>query len=444
MIALLVTVLYFGALGAGTAALLGSLMPLSAAARCSRFFLLGLAANGIAVYLIGLAGWPLHPVTFALLGAAGAAAALILRRRLRNDGAPPPSSKIATIALITPIILVSFDATFIPLQDYDGRAFWVLKSRAIAHEQSIDGPFFRGETSRNLHSHYPLLAPGAGAAVMSLTDDLDDRQVRWIYVFAFGALLFLLRDRLSDLAGPTIGTWTVAAMAWLPQLVIELEGSARSAYADIPLGAFTAAAFFDLLQRPIPRSFPIWIAALVLTKNEGVVIAAVLCALAIITGRNWRAVLYSTAPLLLTFAALALWRSRVPLEYDENYTALFPQFAAKMDRLIPAAKAFFRYTADWRHWGVFWVAAGSATAISLRRRETRLALALAAPVIAFYIAAYAVSDWVIPDLARASANRLLTHLLGPAAAGLALGAAGLAKTLSDRDTSNDSDPQRIY
>jgi hypothetical protein len=144
------------------------------------------------------------------------------------------------------------------------------------------------------------------------------------------------------------------------------------------------------------------------------------------TARNWRAALYSLAPLVIAFAALALWRSRVPLEYDENYTALFPQFAAKMDRLTPAVQAFFRYTVDWKHWGVFWVAAGAGAAISLRWRETRLALALAAPVMAFYVAAYAVSDWVIPDLARASANRLLTHLLGPAALCLALGAARLA------------------
>src|SRR6185295_10630769 len=95
----------------------------------------------------------------------------------------------ATIVLIASYTL--------PLTDFDGRVFWVLKAKAIAHEQSIDGPFFRGESTFSPRNRYPLLIPLDAAAVMGLARELDDKQVRGLYALTFLALLLVIRRRVG-------------------------------------------------------------------------------------------------------------------------------------------------------------------------------------------------------------------------------------------------------
>ena len=153
-------------------------------------FLFGVGLTGAILFLAGVVHVPLAIALAGIVLTAGVRLFAMWRsphRRQRTANNP-----LATIALASPLLVLAFVSAVVPLNDFDGRAFWVLKAKAIAHERSIDGPFFHGATRPR--NHYPILIPLDGAVILSLSRDLDDRQLRWLYVglLATLALLFSL------------------------------------------------------------------------------------------------------------------------------------------------------------------------------------------------------------------------------------------------------------
>src|SRR5260370_25264498 len=51
----------------------------------------------------------------------------------------------ATIVAIIPLMVLAISAAIVPLNDFDGRGFWLLKAKGLAHERVIDGPLFHNE-----------------------------------------------------------------------------------------------------------------------------------------------------------------------------------------------------------------------------------------------------------------------------------------------------------
>src|SRR5438270_6366875 len=47
---------------------------------------------------------------------------------------PTPHSPLPTILICIPLLALAFAAAITPLNDFDGRAFWALKAKGIAHE----------------------------------------------------------------------------------------------------------------------------------------------------------------------------------------------------------------------------------------------------------------------------------------------------------------------
>src|SRR5688572_23336316 len=203
MIGLLITLIAFPLIGAAMQRLLGG------GAR----FLLGVGTAGVVLHLTLLRHIPIVPVMVLLLGSLLVVGDSARRWRVGEISRERPS--LAMIVMVVPILALLFAAGVIPLADFDGRAFWVLKAKAIASEGSVDGPFFQGESAYNPKNEYPLLVPIVNAAVMIASGGTDDLAIRWISVLALGSLAFHARK--------WVGPWPAALIPWIPQFAIAPE-----------------------------------------------------------------------------------------------------------------------------------------------------------------------------------------------------------------------------
>ena len=416
MIGLLITLIAFPLIGAAMHRLLGG----------GPRFLLGVGTAGVVLHLTLLLHVPMVPVMVVLVlgalfyvsgGHVRRSAAKDLKMRnsgiLRSFGVFAPQDDVGrkrvlpALVTILPIIALLFASAIIPLADFDGRAFWVLKAKAIASEGSIDGPFFQGQTAYNPKNEYPLLVPIVNAAVMIASGGTDDLAIRWISVLALGSLAFHARR--------WVGAWPAALIPWIPQFAIAPEGGALSGYSDILLGAFAACAFFELLERASPLRLGVWLSFLVLTKNEGLPLALILLVAAAVV---WRArSLRSMPPVLISLVALVVWRGRVKPTDDDPLISLLPTLPDQVEKLLPAMAGLARHAFEIERWGFFWIAVLAAAVFLFVRREWGtlvLPATIIAAMVGVYTVAYTVTIWKLEDHIEASASRLLMHLIGPA------------------------------
>jgi hypothetical protein len=413
VITLLVTMSFFPLIGWATSRALRLRPQGTRFGQLATYYIFGLAANGITLNLLALLHVPIGRVTVIIVPVASVIIAALTRP---VDIAPPttPHPRLATVMLALPCIVFVGAAAVLPMRDYDGRVTWLPKAVAIATSGSIDGAFFHGAQGLNLHNHYPLLLPLNDAAIMLLCGGTIEN-VRWLYAFISISALFAARDALSTLYGAA-GAWSIAAVAWSPVLT-NIEGGALAAYNDCAIAAFTGlAVLYAMFNPPAARVLGLLLAALVLTKNEGSIIALVIV-LALFAVRRtaypWLPVL---APVVGAVIILALWRARVPPAYDEQYTALLTELPARWQRAPAAFAAFAAHALDPTAWGYFWPATILALTITIMRCRTRvmvpattLILLLAADTMAFTI-----TSWNIGELATVAANRLLLHAMLPA------------------------------
>jgi hypothetical protein len=299
----------------------------------------------------------------------------------------------------------------VPLNDFDGRVFWLKKAKAIEHERAIDGPFFRGEVMENPRVRYPLLVPLDAALVFAATGDPDDRQTRGMFVLAFLALLLVLRRGIGRRFGEQAGAWCAALAAWLPPFLGSDFGGALSAHADIALAAFAACAFFAIVERESPLRLGIWLAAMALTKNEGLPFALLLLLPAIAVYRLRIAA--ALVPFTAAVVALFAWHSRLPAADVDDLLTRLPLLADRLPRLAPALTRVASHMLAWPMWSLFWpaVAIGCLAAIT---RRIFLPLYVLAGMLTVYLATYLVHSWPLANIVDSSIDRLLMHLIAPA------------------------------
>lgn len=388
-------------------------------------FLLGLGITGSVLFIAGVAHLPLV-FAMVLVAVWGVGSGVWELRR----GIPRPHihAPLATILTIIPLLALTFAAAITPLTDFDGRAFWALKAKGIAHERSIDGPFFHGGT-HDPRNQYPILIPLDGAVILRLAHSLDDRNLRWLYLGILAALALLVRERIGRLVSPAAGAWCAALLVWIPQFAVELEGGALSAYNDIAIAAFAAGAFFELLERRSELRFGLWLAFLVLTKSEGLPFALVFLAIGAFVFRK-----RIITPAVITFAATAaliIWRWRIPVGDEEDVFRLLPTIPEKLHRLGLAIAAFPRHMLLMPRWGFFWIAVIAAAVIAARiDRRAWLAIAVIVSILAMYTAVYVTTAWIPSELIAVTADRLLMHVIAPSLFLLAMATRDKAKLSS--------------
>jgi hypothetical protein len=379
-------------------------------------FLLGVGVTGSVLFIAGIVHVPLV-IAMVLIGVWGVGRGVWEIRR----GIPRlrVHSPVATIVMCIPLVALTFAAAITPLSDFDGRAFWALKAKGIAHERSIDGPFFRGGTL-DPRNQYPILIPLDGAAILSLAHSLDDRNLRWLYLGILAALALLVRERIGRLVSPATGAWWAAILVWVPQFAVEPEGGALSAYNDIAIAAFAAGAFFELLDAEARKSeirFGLWLAFLVLTKREGLPFALVFLAIGAFVFRKRIAV-----PAIITSvatAALLVWRWRIPVGDQQDVVQVLLTVPDKLHRIGIAA--FPRHMLLMPQWGLLWIAVIVAAVIATQiDRRAWLAIAVIGSMLAVYTAIYITTAWVPSELIAVTADRLLMHVIAPSLYLLAL------------------------
>ncbi len=423
-------------------------------------FLFGAGLTGTLLFLAGVAHVPLV-VALGLIvvwGVGSGVWELMHRSRTPQLTSHP---WLPTILMCVPLIALTFVAAITPLSDFDGRAFWALKAKGIAHERAIDGPFFRGATL-DPRNHYPILIPLDGAVILGVAHDSDDRQLRWLYLGLLAAFALLVRERIGRLVSPAAGAWCAALLVWVPQFAVEPEGSALSAYSDIALAAFAAGAFFELVEEVLPPRdlatsqprdlatsqprdlatsqprdrairFGLWLAFLVLTKSEGLPFALVLLVIGAFVFRK-RIVIPAITSVIAAFA-LYVWRARIPAGDEEDILRMLPTVFQKLHHLGDALAAFPAHMSLFPRWGLFWIAVVIAAVLAWRvdRRAARLAISVILAMLAVYAGVYIATEWVVSDLIAVTADRLLMHVIAPALFLLALGARAAVRSSWNRD-----------
>ncbi len=419
MIPLLVTLALLLPAGAATLTLLKVARFHSFPASVAVCLLTGAVTNGVILHVLGILSVPLWRALFAVIPFAAILIVAARRRELSIGRLLVPREWLPTIVFIIPIVIIILSAAILPVRDYDGRVTWLAKARAISREGSIDGSFFEGNAGLNLHNRYPLLMPLNAAAVMTLPGDSSNEAARWLYPLMGIAALVLARDVMRK-QWPRSGVWVAAGIAWLP-IFLMLEGGMLAAGNDIVVFALAGSAVL-LLLRGDAATASVLLAGLVLTKNEGIVIVI---AIAILAGalagglfrRKRDAILAALAPLAAALL-LAAWRVRIPAAYDEQNELLLRGLLQSTSRVPAALRAFAAHAFDPAQWGWFWPLVLVAIVVSLigpRRSESVLPLVTIGGTMLAYLAVYTVTSWNVAELANVSANRLLLHLVIPAA-----------------------------
>src|ERR1051325_8381835 len=339
-IGLLATLVLFPLAGFALARVAGPMQP----------FLAGAGAVGAILFVTNAAGVPLVPMLVALVVAS--VVVLVVVRAPRREFIRYPLLPTLIAAVIAAALLAI--AATVPLDDYDGRAFWLLKAKAIAVDRSVNGAFFHQHESFDPRNQYPLVVPIDAAVVMLAAHDLDDREVRWLYVFFAIGFALELRRRT--------GPWSAAVFLALPGIATQ----SLTAGSDILLGAVTACAFFELVDAVSPLRLGLWLSFIALTKSEGLPLSLLLLVLRAFIFRKRIAV--AAAPLFVAIATLLVWRSSVPRS-DE------PPFAHLIATIPQHAREFAHYLGGFAtemlafaNWGVLWMAVGVALIVLVSRR----------------------------------------------------------------------------
>ena len=296
MIATLVAVALFTALGAAALALAGVDRPALAPAT-------GIAIAGVVLATAAIAGLAIGPVALAI--AAAVLTAIALARRgaphLRRPSLP------ATI-LAAWILLQAALAAGTPLSAFDGLVTWAFKAHALLVFGTPHSPPFDPALYPAPHPEYPILWPEIQATALRINGGYDDAVLRAHAIAVLGCLLLGAFALLSDRVGPWWSLAFLAPFAASPVVVANASAGNADAILAGVLAITLVATFRALADDADRRLLPVaalFAAAAVLTKNEGLLgTVAILLAAAIVTRR--RAILL---PAAVAVAVYLPWRA---------------------------------------------------------------------------------------------------------------------------------------
>jgi hypothetical protein len=282
---------------------------------------LGTCSVGVLATIVLTAGAGLATGTIAGLCAAVGASGLLLGH-LRGSPFPrvlgklpafTPASAISAVAaaagaIATAAILVAMFrlARVMPMGGGDSFEFWVPKAKVIYFDGGIGDGFF----TSLFNARYPLFIPALQAMDFRFMGSANAPELAVQYWFLYAGFALAAASILRRLA-PAWLAWLFVA---LTGVIPELDGRVLGAQADWPLdlqfalAALLAVAWLRLRELWALVALSIVLAALIATKQEGLLLAGSLYAgLAAATFRGWK----RTWPPLLA-AGLAAYTLNVP------------------------------------------------------------------------------------------------------------------------------------
>lgn len=426
-------------LATGAAPLLGSRVETAALS-----FLLGMgvvATLSVLSFVLGH-GVSLVPVLLPLAPALAVIAGSRARRaRSAGSGAGAPTARTrrdaATVLAAALVLVLVLRAVATPMEGYDDRYQWAHKAHILLEEKSVRGEGFQDPYGVHFHPRYPLLVPGAEAAVFLFAGAFDDQYVKVLFPLSWAAALVVLFQCLRLFAG---GPGRGAALLLLVLVPYYWgyerggdHGAAFQAYPDLILSAFATSAlafFLRGLAAPGVRLHAVSALLLLfagLTKSEGGVHVLLLLALAAFwlprrAGRPRLAFLRSFAPyagaaLLVGLYEVAVVRRTQPGFLPDDYSVLFTpdRLAAGAGRGGAALADYARDVFLSRRFAFFGLVLLVAAAVG-RRRLSRPEVAAPAVYAALLTMAFFLPYLVLPEeewrrVYRWSAGRLLSQVL---------------------------------
>jgi hypothetical protein len=414
-------VLALACVGLGGLVLSRSDWPASRGARVSVAFLLGALALVVLLLLAARLGVPLRAAT---LGLSSIAAPLSLvglwRLRRRAPWASPPWSPIERAAFAVWLLLLAAmlrNVAAVPMASVDGRTLWWLHARLIHAASAYPAPEHWDPGFPLPHPQYPPLVPvlEAAAAAFGAASEPVMRAVPLLFYLALGGLLLGELPRRD----PRTGRGLALVVLLLPTLVFSEEGGADAGVSDTALATYVAAAALALGAGAGPLA-GLLAAGAALTKNEGLVLGALLVATASSSATSLRGRLRAVLPVAVPFAAIMLpWlllRATLPAGFDERY----------LERLTPDALSAGASRAPLVAWemmriaflhpqrsGLFWWGVLGLWMLARRTRERSVnARWLVVPAyLEIVFVLYLVSPWQGVLQVQLSFERVLLHLV---------------------------------
>lgn len=317
---------------------------------------------------------------------------------------------------------------------WDGYQIWATKALVIFQEGALGSKWIGpGEHARLLE--YPAIVPLYEALVVKLLGRFEWNLLKPVFPFFYLSMLTSTYQAATGLMPRRVALGAVALLASLPAVSTRFN---VGGYADMPQAALVAGLAAALLsggtataggaRSPIP-----WlIGGVILVKNEGLILSAVVCAtilaywvlapgqgLVAELRRHRQALLVVLVCFLLRLALLR-WLNY----HDQTYGPLdAPHLLLAYQNLLTVPKLCLQQALQVVEWGVFWVAfLASALLLALTGRATERALvAAASTAILLYVSIFYFTNWELALHIEQAFNRLMVQV-APLAA-VAIGAA---------------------
>ena len=401
----------------------GDVRRFSPAERLGLSFGLGLIGLPWGLFLLSLAGVAPAWWLGAGLTALALAGALALRRdalpgwRASGESAPWTTAVVLPAALLGGFLLVHTAVSLLePVAEWDTIAIWALKAKVVLHEPVAASSYFRDPAKAYSHLDYPLLWPFAMAWVWTCTGSADLTSVKILGPALLAALAATFHG-LAARRGPRAAAMAYTAL--LCGIPIVLSQTSRL-LADAPLAFFALLAFgasstwLESRDDAWIRLSGVFAAGMILTKNEGLGLAAILVMALLLCRAPVRPVATWTIalPAVLT-APWLIFRAGIPKLAEDYGARLQPAlFLANIGRVPAIARALATEALNLEDWLLLWplVLLGLILgARRLRRPPSALVAVSLGLIAAMYGAVYVVTPWDVGPLIESTAARLMLH-----------------------------------
>ncbi len=404
-------------------------------------YILGSGMAAFALFWLALLGLPVSRLAICVL-LAMSVSLFVFSRRTRPAKAFPVGrraagalgAKIASARILLPLALaaisisagiVILNSLFTPLWDIDSFALWGLKSKALYLASLDKESYFHRPGYGFSHLEYPLLVPFLNAGVYACAGGISQPMGKLLYVPLFVAIAAVFHYSAAARMGRSSALGLCAILISSPALVQWAGAGTADIYvlAFFSLGILSCMRFLETRDKTHFAIAMVSNAALVFTKNEGLVMAlaniVLLFAFASAHGMSKAGKLLIALGFSIACVALApwfIWSADIP-RIHENYPKQIANMLnpANLARIPGIASAFLSQTTDISRWGLFWfVAAVSLATPQWRRPSFSFPMASFAALGATYFAIFVISPWSVEYLSASALERLLLHLAVPA------------------------------
>jgi hypothetical protein len=374
-------------------------------------YMAGVASMGITWVYQLILGIDLSIASILVGGALIAAVGLVAGLRAGRRLPPRPAARRLSVrpslasASFAALGIVYLEAQFragrlAGLYEFDGWAFWVPKAKAIYYFGGLDHQFFHDLPGQS----YPPLVPALEAAAFHFMGSPDEVTLHlqfWFLLLGFvAAVVGLLAGRV-----PPLLLWTPVLLVLVTPQVVD---HALQPQGDFLLDEFFALAvvLFALWLRgeraaSSLRLATLLLAAAVLTKREGLALAA--CALIAALLATWREKRFAWPRLALVglFTALAIVPWRILLAVRDlgggGPEAGGTGLLTNIDRAWPSFRLAVGTLFDFHVWLIVVPVLLLATVVAIVSRDRQLAV-YAVALTALCVAAFTWSTWAFPSL----------------------------------------------